>query len=141
VLIIPRELLQPIIAHARRCYPDECCGLLSGKHEGDRRVVLAVHEAENTVAGSARDRYAIDPLQYAKLEQSLRDSGQVVVGFYHSHPGSPPLPSAFDLEAAWPTESLSHLIISLEEDGSPVWKSWVWNPDGPRLQEEQVQVT
>lgn len=140
MLIIPRELLQIIVAHGWRCCPDECCGLLSGKYEGDRRVVLAVYEAENTIAAPARDRYAIDPLQYAKLEKSLQSRGRVVVGFYHSHPGSPPLPSAFDLDAAWPTESLSHLIVSLQEDGSPLWKSWVWHPDGPTLREEQVEI-
>ena len=141
MLIIPRELLQTIVVHARRCHPNECCGLLSGKHDGGRRVVLAVHEAENTIAAPAHDRYAIDPLQYAKLEQSLQSRGRVVVGFYHSHPGSPPLPSAFDLEAAWPTESLSHLIVSLQEEGSPLWKSWVWHPDGPTLQEEPVEIS
>jgi len=141
VLTIPRRLLERAISHALRTYPNECCGILAGRQDGDKRWVVSTRAVHNQAAGSARDRYTINPLHYIRVEKSLQASGQVVVGFYHSHPEHPPYPSAFDLEAAWPTESLSYLIIGVRKEGPAEWKSWVWSPDGPRLEEEQVEVT
>ena len=141
MLIVPRKLLERAISHARRTYPDECCGILAGRQDGDKRWVVSTRAVHNQAGGSARHRYAINPLHYIRIEKSLQALGQVVVGFYHSHPEHDPYPSVFDLEAAWPVDSLSYLIIGLRKEGPAEWKSWVWNPDGPRLSEEPVEVT
>jgi len=95
-----------IIAHARDEAPVECCGLLVG---GDRFIDEAV-AAKNLAASPTR--FLIDPKDHINARRAARDRGLEVVGFYHSHPHSPPLMSPTDIaEAAYP--EAVHLILSL----------------------------
>lgn len=80
-----------MIAHARRSAPLECCGILLGR--GDR-VELA-QPAANVHAGPAK-RFELDPAALVAAHRAARRGGPQVVGYYHSHPVGPPVPSATD---------------------------------------------
>ena len=95
-----------IVAHALAERPRECCGVLLGA--GDE-IVEAV--ATRNVATSS-GQYFIDPKGHIDARRDARQRGLDVVGFYHSHPLSPPLPSARDLAEATYSGSL-YLIVSL----------------------------
>lgn len=140
VLVIPHSLLRKIIKHARETYPNECCGILLGTHSKAGRRVTNVYAANNKNTKQARDRYEIDPLEYMTVENSARDSGMAVVGFYHSHPDHTPHPSTFDAIRAWPTSSLSYLIIAVGKSGPPKYRSWVWHPRKEGFEEEHLEV-
>ena len=49
-------------------------------------------------------RFEIDPRRLIEEERALRGSDEEVVGFYHSHPASDPVPSETDgtYMALWP---------------------------------------
>jgi len=140
MLVIPHNLLKKIIKHARETYPNECCGILLGTHTKAGRRVTAIHEAQNKNKKQARDRFEIDPLEYMAVENSTRDKGVEVVGFYHSHPDHAPQPSTFDAIRAWPTSSLSYVIVGVKKSGPPRYRSWVWHPTSERFEEEHLEV-
>jgi proteasome lid subunit RPN8/RPN11 len=58
------------------------------------------------------DRFLIDPKGHIDARRAARTRGLDVVGFYHSHPGAPAVPSSIDLaEATYPEHF--YLIVSL----------------------------
>lgn len=140
MLIIPQHLLKRILKHARDTYPYECCGILLGTHSKAGRRVTAVQPARNRNEKQARDRFEIDPLEYMAAENAARDRGVEVVGFYHSHPDHAPQPSSFDSIRAWPTSSLSYLIVGVNKSSPPRYRSWVWHPKSERFEEEHLEV-
>jgi proteasome lid subunit RPN8/RPN11 len=95
---VARGVLTAIEAHARRDAPHECCGLLLGTAT---EVVEAV-PARNIAAEPSR-RYEIAPEDHFAALRRCRSAGEgvTVVGGYHSHPRSAPVPSATDLEQAF----------------------------------------
>jgi len=104
---VDRGALDAIVAHAREAAPAECCGLLLG-HEAE---VVEAMRARN-VAEEQRSRFVIDPQDHIEGRRDARRRGLEVVGFYHSHPGSPATPSETDRrEASYPAHL--YLIVSL----------------------------
>ena len=128
MLIIPRKILDDIFAHSVETYPEECCGILVGVDEGDRRVITESRRAKNVAAERRHERYLIDEKKLIEAMKDTRGLKTDVVGFYHSHPDYPSRPSGFDTEtAAWP--GYSYLIASVKKDGVESVRSWVM-PDG-----------
>lgn len=102
--------LDDIVAHARDTAPEECCGLLVGQ---GGRIVAAVRT--RNLGQPATTRFLIDPKDHIDGRREARKRGLDVIGFYHSHPRSAPVPSAVDVaDAAYP-EHL-YLIVSLATD-------------------------
>jgi proteasome lid subunit RPN8/RPN11 len=102
---IARSALDAIVDHAREALPAECCGLLLG---ADASVTEAVRTPN--VSGNPK-RFTIDPAAHIAARKAARARGLAVVGFYHSHPHSPPVPSVADLsEASYPDHL--YLIVS-----------------------------
>jgi proteasome lid subunit RPN8/RPN11 len=118
-------------------YPEEGCGVLLGRDEGRRRVVERVAAIENRREDSRGNRYLITPEQLLQVEREARDAGHDVVGFYHSHPDHPALPSAFDLEHAWPY--YSYLIVSVERGRVVDARSWRLTADRTRFEPEPLE--
>jgi desampylase len=107
-------VLDAIAAHARMERPRECCGLLLGS---DDLIVEAV-PLENVAADGMR-RYQIAPADYLAQIKSCRQRGDIaVVGAYHSHPRSEPVPSPTDLAEAF--EHFWFVIAGPVSDETPV---------------------
>jgi len=77
----------------------EACGALLGTLD-PIRIQRAV-PVENAAAEPVR-AYAIPAARVRALDRGAADPGLHVVGFYHSHPAGPAVPSAADLAGAWP---------------------------------------
>jgi proteasome lid subunit RPN8/RPN11 len=93
-VIIARGALDEIVAHARDMQPLECCGILIGRGDRITRAVAAQNlEASPTC-------YLIDPRDHIRARRQAREAGDEILGFYHSHPASPPVPSARDISEA-----------------------------------------
>ena len=112
-LRIDPDDLRRITAAAEAAYPEEACGLLVGRLEGEVAVVGEVHPSRN-VAERPRHAFEIDPALLLALHKRLRDAEEAMIGVYHSHPDSAAVPSATDLERAWEPH-LIWLIISVLE--------------------------
>jgi proteasome lid subunit RPN8/RPN11 len=103
---VRRAVLEAMIAHARADAPLECCGLLIGR-EG---LIDESWPARN-LRGSAVV-YQVDPRDHFEAIRTARRSGRAVIGAYHSHPGSPAVPSPTDVAEAHDA-SLLYVIVSL----------------------------
>ena len=112
-----------------------CC--LVG-YEADAKVVTEAYPISNAREESAkRNRFLIKPEELMRGEQYARSKELEVVGFYHSHPDSPAIPSRYDLEHAWPT--YSYIIVSTSEDRAGDLYSWEQEADRSRFNQEEIK--
>ena len=138
MITIAEKQLSEIREHGVRDYPYECCGLLLGRYEPHRKVVTETYPISNAREESAkRNRFLIAPEELMKGERYAREHDLEVVGFYHSHPDSPAVPSQYDLEHAWPT--YSYIIVSTSADRANDLFSWEQEPDRSRFNPEEIQ--
>lgn len=121
VLRIQRILLNQVIHHARIAAPVEACGVLVGKRANEVKIVENVVKARNVLVSSVR--YAIDPEELFCIFTQTERSGQMVVGFYHSHPSSNADFSQFDRSSAH-YSNCSYLVYSNKTGRC---KSFLWN--------------
>ena len=111
-----RAVLDAIVAHARAAAPLECCGLLIGS--GD--LIDEAHPVENVRRSPVA--FEVDPAGHFDAIRKARSSRRSVIGAYHSHPASAPVPSATDVrEASDP--HLLHVIVSLAQR-EPDVRAW-----------------
>jgi proteasome lid subunit RPN8/RPN11 len=105
---IASSVLADIEAHARADSPRECCGILLGTPGH----IVASRRARNL--SDDANRFLLDPQAHIDAVRAARQGGPDVVGFYHSHPHSSPVPSPRDLaESAYP--DVLHVIVGLRD--------------------------
>ena len=139
MITIAESLLHEIRAHGVKDYPYECCGLLLGHYGDDGKTVTETYPISNAREESAkRNRFLIEPVELMRGERYARDHALEVVGFYHSHPDSPAVPSQYDLEHAWPT--YSYIIVKTLADEATDLFSWEQEPDRSRFNPEEIRV-
>jgi proteasome lid subunit RPN8/RPN11 len=115
VLTLGERHLEAIRRRARRAYPRECCGLLLGEPTAGGARVRSALPARN-LDPAPRHGYSIDPRALLRGHRAARRHRLQVVGYYHSHPDSPPAPSRRDAAEALP--GASYLILAVE-GGAP----------------------
>ncbi|HKR93385.1 M67 family metallopeptidase [Novosphingobium sp.] len=93
VVEVTSGVLAVLRAEADRAKPNECCGLLLGQ---GGRIDTALPAAN--IADQPYRRFEIDPATLLAAHRAARQGGQQVLGYYHSHPGGHPVPSAADCE-------------------------------------------
>jgi proteasome lid subunit RPN8/RPN11 len=80
--------------------------MLIGRSDAIVGAVRALNLSESP------SRFLINPEDHIRARRDARAAGLDVVGFYHSHPRSEPMPSATDLaEASYP--GYLYLIVGL----------------------------
>ena len=108
--------LDSMRAHAEADYPHECCGGLLGTHDGENKVVIKTVPLKNhwdDIPGEDKTRrFRVTPEDYKMLEGMATNEALMLLGFYHSHPDHPPIPSKTDLTFAWPF--FSYPILSIQ---------------------------
>ncbi|MDQ4106490.1 MAG: M67 family metallopeptidase [Actinomycetota bacterium] len=125
---LPQDLLREIVSHARERAPEEVCGWLAGKENR----VLRVYPVPNA-AGEPGSRFRMEPEAQLAAMREIRAQGLDLTGTYHSHPASPPYPSAKDQELAlYPR--CAHLIVSLTSP-EPDIRCWSITRGRPVLME------
>jgi proteasome lid subunit RPN8/RPN11 len=129
---LPAALLERIVAHARRDFPNECCGMV-GVRDGQ---AVALHEATNVAASPLR--FEVDGLEILRADDVFAADGAEMGAIYHSHTRSDPYPSQTDINfaAGWP--GVEWLIVGLRADGEPTVRSY--RIDGGDVTEVEVEV-
>ena len=89
---LAQEVLATMRAHAERAWPEECVGALLS----DGATVVPLQN----VASDRRSSFRVSARESIRLEQAAEAKGLSVLGFYHSHPDGPAVPSAADVESA-----------------------------------------
>ncbi len=103
---ISRRALDAVIAHARAEAPRECCGILVGRGSSISEAVAARNLATEAT------RFLVDPQDHINVMRAARGRDLQILGFYHSHPHTSPVPSPTDrAEASYPDHL--YLIVSL----------------------------
>ncbi len=109
-LYIPAEVLAELRAHARTEAPRECCGLLLGTAGRIARSARARNIAPEAT------RYLVHPEDHFRAIRAARAEGLDVIGAYHSHPASEPVPSPTDIAEANSGPEFVYVIVSLLDD-------------------------
>ena len=119
-------------------YPHECCGGLLGTFDGEMKTVTDVIALDNhwdDIPGEDKTRrFRITPEDYKMLEKKATSDGVMLLGFYHSHPDHPAIPSKTDLKFAWPF--FSYPIVSIKQGVFDTIRSY--ELIGDELIEEQI---
>ena len=142
---ISAEQLKVIYNHAESVYPEECCGILLGKIAGTSKIVVEVLSTINAWGKAESDqvdrnknsRYSIDPHDIFMAQKRARDLQLDIIGFFHSHPDYPAIPSTCDRTQAW--EVYSYPIVSVINGKVSEIKSWVLDRDGV-FQAEAIRI-
>ena len=137
MIIITRRLLDQIRQHALADYPNECCGVIVGTGEDEKRV-LGCYKTRNMNKPRAKERYQIDAEELFQIDEQARANQLSIIGCYHSHPNYSACPSAYDVQSAWP--GYSYLIISVDKDKNTPAKSWVLDEPGHQLIAEEIRI-
>ena len=127
-----------IAAHGERDYPYECCGLLLGNFlEGGVKAISEVYPISNAREEQAkRNRFLIRPEELRQGERYAAARALEVVGFYHSHPDHPAVPSQYDLEHAWPV--YSYVVVSVGAGVAGDLRSWEMEQDRSHFVAEEI---
>ncbi len=115
------DLARQMTDHAQAESPRECCGLLAGRG-GDVREAIPV---EN-ISPTPENAFVMSPIGLARALTGLERHELELVGFYHSHPTTPPIPSGRDVAESYYPDA-AQVIISLK-DGSPALAAWRIKP-------------
>jgi proteasome lid subunit RPN8/RPN11 len=128
---ISPDLVERIVDHARRDFPNECCGMVAVR---DGRAV-SVHEAENVARSPLR--FEVDGLEVHRTIEGIEDAGGELGAIYHSHTRSDPYPSQTDINfaAGWP--GVEWLIVGLRK-GAPDADVRCYRIDDGRVSEVEL---
>ena len=125
------SLIDEMIQHAREEGPNECCGLLASK-DGD---IIAIHRAKNAEASPYR--FSIDAKEQLRIQDEMDEAGTDWAGFYHSHTGSPAVPSPTDIRqmSTFFGPPYVHFVIGIKDPENPEVRVW-YIEDGDKIEHE-----
>jgi proteasome lid subunit RPN8/RPN11 len=115
-----REHIDAMIDHAKEDAPIECCGVLASR-DGE---IVSLHRARNRE--NSPYRFDIDPLETKRILEAIEEAGTDLAGFYHSHTGSPAVPSPTDVRMMGPLfgPPYIHFVVGLEDPDVPSVRAW-----------------
>jgi [CysO sulfur-carrier protein]-S-L-cysteine hydrolase len=96
VLTIDREIVDAIVAHARRDHPEEACGVIAGPAGSDRPARhIPMDNAERSMTF-----YRFDAMEQLRVWREMDDLDEEPVVIYHSHTATEAYPSRTDVSFA-----------------------------------------
>lgn len=115
-LYIPELLYNRMVDHCKQEKPLEACGLLVGV--GGQ--VVTAYACDNKERSPIL--YRVDEEQLVLVMREIRSEGHEIIGIYHSHVKTEPVPSRTDIKQAnWP--EAFYVIVSLAQREAQV-RNW-----------------
>jgi proteasome lid subunit RPN8/RPN11 len=111
-VVIPQALVDQIVEHARRGFPDEACGLVAAR---DGRAVK-VYPIDNADASPVH--YEMDSKQQLIAMLDIDDHDWELGAIFHSHTRTRAYPSQTDIGLAFYPDAL-YMIVSLADERNP----------------------
>jgi [CysO sulfur-carrier protein]-S-L-cysteine hydrolase len=105
VLQIRRDLVDEMVAHARRDHPDEACGVIAGPEGTDRPERFL----PMTNAARSPTFYMFDSGEHIRTWREMDRNDEVPVVIYHSHTATEAYPSRTDIDLA--KEPDAHYVL------------------------------
>ena len=125
-----------MVAHAQSTFPDECCGVMVGKIDGDTKNVVTALALENAYKGKQDDRYEIRPEDLLAADKSARSQGLDLIGIFHSHPDCDAYFSKTDLQNSCPWYSF--VVLSIKAGKFDHANSFLPNADQTAAEKEEL---
>ncbi len=125
-----------MVLHAEQTYPDECCGAMLGRIEGDRKRVFEAVPLENASAGERQRHYELRPEDLIAAEKSARARGLDLIGIFHSHPDCDAYFSETDLRNSCPW--FSFVVLSIKSGKFDHANSFLPDVDQTRADREEL---
>ncbi len=117
-LKIPANIFGQMVTQAKAQVPVEACGILAGKDNSVEKLY------EMTNADQSSDHFMMEPKEQFAVVKNIRSSGLEMLAIFHSHPNTPPRPSAEDIRLAL-TPDVTYVIVSLQEPACPAVKGFL----------------
>ncbi len=109
-LTIRRDLVEKMVAHARRDHPDEACGVIAGPEGSDRpERFIEMLNAERSPTF-----YRFDSGEQLRVWRGMDDADEEPVVIYHSHTATAAYPSRTDVKFA--SEPNAHYVLISTRD-------------------------
>ncbi len=102
-----------MVAHAEHIYPNECCGAMLGRIDGQKKAVTEAVPLENAFQGRQAERYELRSEDLLAADRAARERGLDLIGIFHSHPDCDAYFSRTDLENSCPWYSF--VVLSIKQ--------------------------
>jgi proteasome lid subunit RPN8/RPN11 len=134
---IDTEAWATMVSHARKTYPNECCGAMLGSVDGEEKLVRVAVPLDNAFAGEQGERYEIRPQDLVAAEAAARLQNMDLVGIFHSHPDCDAYFSKTDLENSCPWYSF--VVLSIRNGEFDHANSFLPDADQTHAGKEELQ--
>lgn len=135
---ITKALQGHIFRHLEATWPNEGGGFLLGQVGAEGARISESIPIENVFeAAEQHHRYAMTPQDWMRLEDEADARGLVLLGYYHSHPDSPAIPSDYDREHALP--NFVYLITRVQGGAAQEMLAWRLGADRSKFDSEALE--
>ena len=136
---LPAALQQQIFEQMESAYPNEGGGFLLGERRGDEARIKEVMQVDNVFdAAEQHHRYAMTAQDWMQLEDQADARGLLLLGYYHSHPDSPAVPSEYDRRHALP--NFVYIITAVTTAQAVEMRAWTLRADRSAFDSETLEV-
>ena len=133
------ELQRRICDQMEQTYPNEGGGFLLGRIEAGAIAIADIIQVDNVFAAEEQHhRYAMRPQDWMRLEDEAELRGLMLVGYYHSHPDSPAIPSEYDREHALP--NFIYIITSVLMARAADMRAWQLRADRSAFDRGRLEI-
>ena len=129
---VDRVLFEEMAQHGLGEFQNEACGLLAG-HDGVPERFFAMRNLDASPVS-----YRLDPKEQLRVFDELDESGDDLIGIFHTHTHSEAYPSDTDVKLAFYPEAF-YLVMSLSDRDAPELRAFRI-ADGA-ISEEELRVT
>jgi proteasome lid subunit RPN8/RPN11 len=133
---IETEPWEEMIAHARKTYPNECCGAMLGSIADTTKIVRIAMPLENAFGGAQATRYELRPEDLLAADRAARERNLDLIGIYHSHPDCDAYFSTTDLKNSCPWYSF--VVLSIRNGEFDHANSWLPNFEQTEAAKEEL---
>lgn len=109
MLDVPDAIAEELLAHAIQAVPREACGVLVGTKDVVVRRIPMSNTAKDEIS------FVLDQREQLSVWRELEESGEDLVGIYHSHPTTAAVPTHTDELGARRYWTVHHVLISVPD--------------------------
>jgi len=116
-MLLEKQYIDEMIAHAVGEAPNECCGIIAGKDGRAVKLFRAIN------AEASPYRYSVEPKDLLRIFRECEENDWSFLAIYHSHTASEAYPSPTDVRLAfWP--EAYYVLVSLADKDKPVVRAF-----------------
>jgi proteasome lid subunit RPN8/RPN11 len=134
-IVVSQALRERICEQMQAAYPNEGGGFLLGTKNGEHVHIQDAIQVQNISEEEEQyHRYAMRAWEdFGRYEDEADARGLGLLGYYHSHPDWPAIPSEFDRSHAFP--NFIFLITSVEKGKAVGMRAWQLRADYTQFDE------